>query len=264
MNTKKLLIGLTLGLSILTTSLLAEDVNSIMKKVDARDDGKTLEQNMKMTLIDKSGKKRVRSLKTYSKDFGADTHQIMFFKSPADVKNTSFLTYDYDSASKDDDQWLYLPALKKVKRIPSSDKSSSFMGSDFSYFDMTKRDLKDYKFKILKEGKVRGKKVWIIESLPRSSKIVKESGYKKTIAFVRQDNYVVVRSIGFMRNGKKKYLDVSGLRKTGGVWLASSMTMTTKKGRSTIHKTLLRFSGTKLNRNISNSMFTTRRLEKGL
>ena len=266
MNTKKILIGLTLGLSLVTTHALADDAKAraIMEKVDARDDGKTLEQDMSMILIDKHGKKRNRNLHTYSKDFGVDTHQIMFFKSPADVKNTSFLTYDYDAASKDDDQWLYLPALKKVKRIPSSDKSSSFMGSDFSYFDMTGRDLEDYNFKLLKETKVRGHDAWMIEATPRNKKVTKESGYTKTIGIVRKDNYVLVRAINFMRNGKKKYLDMQRLHKQGGVWLPDVLTMTTKKGNSTVHKTILNFSHIKLNKAINNSMFTTRRLEKGL
>lgn len=266
MNIKKILLGLTLGLSLITVNLIADDpkARAIMKKVDARDDGNTLEQNMLMILIDKNGKKRKRNLRTFSKDFGKDEHRIMFFKSPADVKNTAFLTFDYDKSSKDDDQWLYLPALKKVKRIPSSDKSSSFMGSDFSYFDMTDRDLEDYDFKLLKETEVRGKKAWMIEATPRNKKVVKESGYTKSIALVRQDNYMVVRSIGYMKGNKKKYLDVRRLHKQGGVWLADEMTMTTKKGKSTVHKTVLKFNNIKLNRPIDNSMFTTRRLEKGM
>lgn len=266
MNTKKLLLTLGLGLSLITTSLLADDAKAraIMTKVDARDDGKTLQQDMLMVLIDKNGKKRTRDMKSYSKDFGKDEKQIMFFKSPADVKNTAFLTFDYDKASKDDDQWLYLPALKKVKRIPSSDKSSSFMGSDFSYYDMTKRDLQDYDFKLLKETTVRGKKAWMIEATPRSSKVIKESGYTKTIGIVRQDNYVVVRSIGFMRNGKKKYLDIKRLHKSKGIWLIDEMSMTTKKGKSVLHKTTLRFKNIKLNKAINSTMFTTRRLSKGM
>ena len=266
MNTNKILIGLTLGLSLITTNLLADDARAraIMTKVDARDDGKTVQQDMRMILIDKNGKKRTRNMKSYSKDFGADEHQIMFFKSPADVKNTAFLTYDYDKVSKDDDQWLYLPALKKVKRIPSSDKSSSFMGSDFSYFDMTDRNLEDFDFKLLKETKVRGKDAWMIEATPRNKRVKKESGYTKSIAIVRKDNYVTVRVINFMRNGKKKYMDMKKLHKQNGVWVPDEMTMTTKKGKSTIHKTVLKFSNIKLNKSLKDSMFTTRRLEKGL
>ena len=237
---------------------------AIMEKVDARDDGKTVEQDMLMVLIDKNGKKRVRDLKSYSKDFGADEHRILFFKSPADVKNTAFLTYDYDDPAKDDDQWLYLPALKKVKRIPTADKSGSFMGSDFSYFDMTDRDLEDYDFKLLKETKVRGKDAWVIQATPRNKKVIKESGYTKSIGIVRKDNYMVVRSINFMKNGKKKYLDVKKLHQQNGIWVPDEMTMTTKKGKQTVHKTILKFDHIKVNTPLSDDLFTTRRLEKGI
>jgi len=263
---KKRLLHIGLGLALLTAHTYADDAKAraIMEKVDARDDGKTLEQDMLMILIDKSGKKRIRDIKSYSKDFGKDEYGLLFFKSPADVKNTAFLNYDYDDPDRDDDQWLYLPALKKVKRIPSADKSSSFMGSDFSYFDMTDRDLEDYDFKLLKETKVRGKPAWVIEALPRNQKVIKESGYVKSIGIVRKDNYVVVRSIGFLKNGKKKYLDITKLHKQNGIWVPDEMTMTTKKGKRTIHKTILKFKNIKVNKPLSDDLFTTRRLEKGL
>jgi len=266
MKANKLLFLLGVTATLLTTNVMADDANAraIMEKVDARDDGTTLEQDMLMVLIDKNGNKRTRDLKSYGKDFGTDEHRTLFFKSPADVKNTAFLTYDYDDASKDDDQWLYLPALKKVKRIPSADKSSSFMGSDFSYFDMTDRDLEDYDFKILKETKVRGHDAWMIESTPRNQEVIDESGYEKTIAIVRKDNYMVVRAINFMTNGKKKYLDLKKIHEEGGIWLVDEMTMTTKKGKATLHKTILTFDNMTLNGKIDDSVFTTRRLEKGL
>ncbi len=266
MKAKKILFLLGVGVTLLTTNLIADEANAraIMDRVDARDDGKTLEQDMLMVLIDKNGNERTRDLKSYSKDFGADEYKTLFFKSPADVKNTAFLTYDYDDSSKDDDQWLYLPALKKVKRIPSTDKSSSFMGSDFSYFDMTDRDLEDYDFKILKETKVRGHDAWMIESKPNNQAVIDESGYEKSIAIVRKDNYMVVRAINFLTNGKKKYLDLTKIHEEGGIWLVDEMTMTTKKGKQTLHKTILTFSNEKLNQPIEDSVFTTRRLEKGL
>jgi len=266
MKAKKILFLLGVGATLLTSNLMADDAHArtIMEKVDARDDGQTLEQDMLMVLIDKSGKERTRDLKSYGKDMGEDEYRTMFFKSPADVKNTAFLTYDYDKSSKDDDQWLYLPALKKVKRIPSTDKSSSFMGSDFSYFDMTDRDLEDYDFKLIKETKVRGHDAWMIESTPRNQKVIDESGYEKTIAIVRKDNYVVVRAINFLTNGKKKYLDLKKIHEENGVWLVDEMTMTTKKGTRTLHKTVLSFSNVTLNGSIDDGVFTTRRLEKGL
>ena len=138
------------------------------------------------------------------------------------------------------------------------------MGSDFSYFDMTDRNLEDFDFKLLKETKVRGKDAWMIEATPKNKRVKKESGYTKTIAIVRKDNYVTVRAINFMHNGKKKYMDMQKLHKQGGVWLPDVMTMSTKKGKKTLHKTVLKFKNIKLNKAINNSMFTTRRLEKGL
>jgi len=266
MKANRLLFLLGVTATLLTTNVMADDANAraIMEQVDARDDGQTLEQDMLMVLIDKNGNERTRDLKSYAKDFGADEYKTLFFKSPADVKNTAFLTYDYDDPSKDDDQWLYLPALKKVKRIPSADKSSSFMGSDFSYFDMTDRDLEDYDFKLLKETQVRGHDAWMIEATPRNQEVIDESGYEKTIAIIRKDNYMVVRAINFMTNGKKKYLDLKNIHEENGIWLVDEMTMTTKKGKVTVHKTKLSFSNIILNGNIDDSVFTTRRLEKGL
>ncbi len=251
---------------LISTNVFSGDIKAraIMNKVDARNDSLTLEQDMLLILISRNGKKRTRNIKSYSKKFGTDKYQIMFFKSPADVRNTAFLMHNYNVSGKDDNQWLYLPALKKVKRIPSADKSASFMGSDFSYYDMTDIDLEDYNFKLLKETEVRGKKAWMIEAIPRTSKVVNKSGYTKTILLVRQDNYIVVRSIGFMKNSKKKYFDIIHLHKQGGVWLPDEITMTTKKGKKTIHTSILKFSNIKLNKTINDSMFTSRRLKKGL
>ena len=74
--------------------------------------------------------------------------------------DTGFLTYDYDDPVRDDDQWLYLPALKKTKRIATGDKSGSFMGSDFSYADLTSRELDRYDFRLMKQAEVNGVAVW--------------------------------------------------------------------------------------------------------
>ena len=251
-------------LLFIAVGLYADAARDIAQRVHDRDDGQTLIQDMKMILIDKHGNKRVRSIKTFGKDFGKDEYRIMFFKTPADVKDTAFLTYDYDDPKKDDDQWLYLPALKKVKRIPTSDKSSSFMGSDFSYYDMTKRAVEDYTYKILKHIKVRGHDTTMIESIPANDDVVDESGYVKTIGLVREDIDMVVRSIGFLKNGNRKYLDVTKMHKQDGVWVIDEMVMITKQGKTTLHKTVLKFDNIQVNKPLDDDMFTTRRLEKGL
>lgn len=251
--------------SLTLSSLFAITGQEIAQKVHDRDDGDNSISKMKMILIDKSGKKRVRDLKTFTKDKGEDTLKLMFFLTPADVKDTAFLTYDYEDSSKDDDQWLYLPALQKVKRIASSDKSSSFMGSDFTYSDMTSRNVEDYNYKIMKETKVGGHKVWQMLVTPKSEKTVEETGYTKSIVFVREDNFVIIQALNYIKAGKKlKYMQVKGLKKIDGIWTITQMQMITKKGKKMLHKTIFKFSDIQYNQNLDESLFTTRTLERGL
>jgi hypothetical protein len=189
----------------------------------------------------------------------------MFFKHPADVKDTAFLTHDYDNPIKDDDQWLYLPALGKTKRIASSDKSGSFMGSDLNYSDMTDRNLPDYDFTQKKEMAVNGIDTWLIESIPRSKKVIRETGYKKSLIFVRQDNYVVIRALHWEKDGGYlKYVDVKRLERIDDIWVATEMHVTRKKGKQLAHKTILKLNNIKFNQDLDNELFTVRRMEKGL
>lgn len=257
----KILLSLTLSIS----TLLALSGQEIAQKAHDRDEGDNITSNMRMTLIDKNGKKRVRELKSFSKDKGEDTLKLMFFLSPADVKDTGFLTYDYEDSAKDDDQWLYLPELKKVKRIASTDKSSAFMGSDFSYSDMTSRNVQDYKYKIMKEPEVGGHKTWQLLVTPISEDIIDETGYTKSIYFIRQDNFVAVQALNYIKEGKKlKYVKVLGLEVIDGIWTVTKMQAITKKGKKTLHKTVLDFSDTKYNQDLNEDFFTTRTIEKGL
>jgi len=256
----------TLLITTLTlSSLLAMTGQEIAQKVHDRDDGDNSIATMKMTLIDKNDNKRVRELKTFTKDKGEDKLKLMFFLTPADVKNTAFLTYDYEDSSKDDDQWLYLPELQKVKRIASSDKSSSFMGSDFTYSDMTSRNVSDYTYEIMKEPVVKGHKTWQMLVTPKSEKTIEETGYTKSIVFVRQDNFVIIQALNYIKAGNKlKYMMVNDLQLIDGVWTALEMQMVTKKGKKTLHKTIFEFSNYKYNQDLDESLFTTRTLQRGL
>ena len=246
---------------------LADDpkARAIMEKVDAVDDGDNMAADMKMILIDKNGNTRERTMRTFAKDVGKDTYQIIFFTEPAAVKDTGFLTYDYDDPDKEDDQWLYLPALKKTKRIAASDKTDSFMGSDFSYADMTEAELENYNYKLIKEDEVYGKKVWLIEAIPVNQKVIDTFGYSKSLLFVRQDNYVIVRAVLWLANSNEiKFMDVKKLDQVDGIWVAEETHMTTKKGQTTTHQTIMLRENVAFNQNLDESLFTELSLEKGL
>jgi len=90
---------------------------SIMQQVDDRPDGDTRYSQMELTLVKKNGTKRERKVESWAMDVGKDVKKVMFFTYPGDVKGTGFLTWDYDQIGKADDKWLYLPAMKKTRRI---------------------------------------------------------------------------------------------------------------------------------------------------
>ena len=256
---------LLVGALLYPLSLFAMTADEIATQVDERDEGDKSISTMEMALIDKHGNERIRKMKNYSMDKDDRTQSVIFFLTPADVRNTAFLTYDYNDSSKDDDQWLYLPALKKTKRIASSDKSSSFMGSDFTYSDMTSREVEDYTYRIAKETTVRDNKVWVMESIPKTRKTIDETGYTKSYMFVRQDNFVVVRALHILKDGgKKKYLDVKKLEQIDGIWVATEIEMKTTQDKNTLHRTILKLDNVMFNQDMDDAFFSVRRIEKGL
>ena len=236
----------------------------IMRRADARDDGERRTLELELSLIDKNGQTRQRNVLIFARDRERETQQLIFFLSPADVKNTGLLTYDYAGADRDDDQWLYLPALRKTKRLASSDQSGAFVGSDFNYADLTRREIDDYTYRLLGVEDVRGAPTWQIEAIPRSDQEAKRTGYAKSVLFVRKDNYFVVRAVHWERDGEKlKYQDVRKLEKIDGIWVATEITMTTKKGQETVHRTLLQVSRADFKTQLDDQLFTIRQLEKG-
>ena len=139
------------------------------------------------------------------------------------------------------------------------------MGSDLTYADMTDRNLEDYDFVLKKEMEVKGFKAWLIETTPRSKKVIEETGYTKSLLIVRQDNYFVIRAVHWVKDGGYlKYIDVKTLAQIDGIWVAAEMHITKKKGKQLAHKTILRLDNVKFNQNLDLDLFTVRRMEKGL
>ena len=254
------------GTTMFPEKVFALNGHEIMEKVNARDTGDRSITEMEMILIDKKGNKRVRKLKTFGLEKGKASLSLMFFLSPADVRNTGFLTFDYDESGKDDDQWLFLPALRKTKRIAAGDKSSSFMGSDLNYSDMTSPDLDLYDYTLMKETEVKGQKVWQIKAVPKTKAEAEKSGYSKSVVFIRQDNYVMIRGVRWVHKKKRnKYLDVRKLEKIDGIWISTELHVTTKSGKKTLHKTILKQKNVHFNQDeVNEDLFSIRRLEKGL
>ncbi|MCB9739557.1 MAG: outer membrane lipoprotein-sorting protein [Deltaproteobacteria bacterium] len=243
------------------------DAAKIMAAVEGRDSGDKMVARMQMTIRDSAGRERVRVVQSRSMKVPGGRKQLMIFESPADVRNTALLTMDYDDGGKDDDQWLYLPSLHKSTRISSADKSGAFMGSDFSYADMTKKDPKDYEYKVSKpSAPVGGEDCWLIEARPKSEKEKRETGYVKSLVWVSKSKLLPLQSKIWVAEGKKiKLLKSDKIKQIDGIWVPHRMAVRTVRGKEVESTTVLDFLSVKLNDgSVKASDFTQRRLEQGL
>jgi outer membrane lipoprotein-sorting protein len=167
------------GLSFAATA--EEKGLEIAKKMQAANNGFIGEESlMEMVLIDAYGAKTTRLMKGMVMEVSEDGDKsISIFQNPKDVKGTKMLTHTHKSG--DDDQWLYLPTVRRVKRISSSNKSSSFMGSEFSYEDLGSQEIEKYNYKLLNDIKIGGSAGWKLERVPKT-----KSGYSKMVMYVSQ------------------------------------------------------------------------------
>jgi outer membrane lipoprotein-sorting protein len=181
----------------------------------------------------------------------------MFFTSPADVKNTAFMNWSYDDVNKNDDQWLYLPALKKVKRISSSNKDNEFMGSDFTYEDMEKRNPERDNQTLLKSEKYNNEEVSVIESTP-----IDEEQYSKRIIWISKEKNIPLK-IEFYDEDKEllKTLIITKISKIKGYWIIEKQEMFNIQEN---HKTIISLTNLKIDSGISENKFNQRTMTKGL
>ncbi len=216
-----------------------------------------------MTIIDAKGRSRVRQIAQVTKltDGGMTEKKLVRFLSPADVKGTGLLTYDYDK--KDDDMWLYMPALRKTRRIVSSEKAKSFMGSEFSYADMTPPTLDDFTFDLLGEEAVNGVVCWNIEMIPLDDDIADENGFSKRVSWIGKDDFVIRRVIYYdLDEELHKELTVHEVRELDAKnkkFRPVHMEMVNKQND---RRSVLKIDEIVLNHNVKESYFTTRYLER--
>jgi len=162
----------------------------IATEADTRSNG-FMDTRSKMTMIlrNKAGKESVRKMRSRVLEVNGDGDKsLTIFDEPKDVKGTASLTYSH--AVKADEQWLYLPALKRVKRISSKNKSGPFMGSEFAFEDISSQELAKYTYKYLRDEDIDGRPAYVVESIPQ----YKNSGYKRVISWIDAQEYYSVKT----------------------------------------------------------------------
>lgn len=237
--------------------------HDIMEKNFYASKVKSLKTDSTMVLINDKGQQRERKNTTLVKlqPNGIDSKLLVKFTTPADIKGTGFLQVEHIEG--EDDLWIYLPALKKSRRLVANNKKDSFVGSDFSYGDVSLPKVDLYRHTLLRSEAIDQHDSFVIESVPANDTVKSNSGYSKKITWVRKDTFV---------EAKVEYYDLSGrLLKTQLTtkhqqvepdpprWFALYREMT---NHQTGHKTVLRFDKIESGVQVPDAMFTTRSIER--
>jgi uncharacterized protein len=189
-----------------------------------------------------------------------DNRRLITFDAPADIKGTKTLLIEHTGA--DDDMWIYLPAMKKVRRLVASNKRDSFVGTDFSYGDVIGHKAADWVHTLLRAEKEGGRDCYVIESLPRTQDVKDTSGYSKRISWVDKQSWVSVRTDIYDTGGEllKRIVaeNIQEVDPASHKWQAMRQT---SSNLQTGHSTTIEFTNFRANVGVSDSVFTTRSLE---
>jgi hypothetical protein len=239
----------------------------IARQVDQRDTGRDSRLTLQMRLFDRQGRARERTLGVNGLrgQGGAGDRVLVRFTYPNDIAGTGFLVWERPGG--DDDRFLYLPALARVRRITGAERQESFVGSDFTYEDIGGRALDDYTYTLVQEdGSWNGSwtdssgasyPAWRLESKSRDADAV----YPKVISTIRKDNFVVVAAEVFNRRGERaKAYRVTKLAQVQGIWTVMASTMANEIDRT---RTELAVTEARYNTGLAERDFSRRELENG-
>jgi outer membrane lipoprotein-sorting protein len=238
----------------------AEDKGlEIANEADRRDEGfGDSRSNMVMILRNKRGQESKRELEIRTLEVKGDGDKsLTVFHTPRDVRGTALLTFSH--GVEPDEQWLYLPALRRVKRIASNNKSGPFMGSEFAYEDLSSQEVEKYTYKYLKDDKVDGVDCFLIEQYPVS----KDSGYTRLQTWIDKDEYRMRKIDFYDRKGARLKTLTPGDYKQylGKHWRALKMSMV---NHQTGKSTELVWSEFKFKTGLKDGDFTRTRLQQVL
>jgi len=217
--------------------------------------GKDMQSKVLMKLISKSGNERIRELTMLRLNEGnnGDQKYYMYFHRPADVRGMTFMVWKY--TGKDDDRWIYIPAIKLVKRIAADDKNSSFVGSDFSYEDVSGRDLSDDIYTLKKEEKIKGRDAFVVESVPKKAS---NAYFSRKVSWIDKKTFLPLKEDYYDKRGDLyKTFTADKIENIQDIPTIMKRTMlNTQNG----HHTVVSFTEVKYNIGLRDNLFSERYL----
>jgi len=254
--TRTLTISL-LGVMLIAPMVKSDDAGEIMKKSHlayyyAGEDGVA---EVTMVLTDKKGKERIREFTMLRIDTeeGGDQKYYTYFKKPSDVARLTFMVHK--STTDNDKRWIYVPAVDLIKPISSDDKNSSFVGSDFTYEDVSGRHWTEDNHTLKEETELDGKAVWVIESIPKDP----YKGFARKLSYIDKVTYLPLKEEYFSKKDKmvRLFTAVEIKEIDGIITLTTRKIENLKKGSSTT----VEFSKISYDQGLKEDMFTERYLK---
>jgi predicted RND superfamily exporter protein/outer membrane lipoprotein-sorting protein len=215
------------------------------------------------TLVNSSGQERVRKTfgTTKLQGDGIDNMRMTRFLSPADIKDTVSLLIEH--GDRDDDIWVYLPALHKVRRMAASNKKDSFVGTDFSYGDVIGHKVGEWNHALVGEETVDGQPCYVIESTPKNDEVRDSSGYSRRKGWIRKDNFVSIKAEFWDESGQllktSAFTDVREVDPARHKWQAMRLQADNVQSG---HRTIIQYGEFKVNQHVKDDYFTTRYMER--
>lgn len=255
---KKLVSLLLLLLPLMALAQTPEERGmEIAVEGDKRDAGfGDMSSNMIMTLKNANGDVSIRKMRSKNLEVTGDGDKgLTIFDEPADIKGTAFLSFTHILDA--DDQWLYLPALKRVKRISSKNKSGPFMGSEFAFEDLSSREVPKYTYLYLRDEVVDGEEVFVVESTPN----YKYSGYTRSVAWISKEKYQPLKVEYYDRKKSLlKTMTATGYQQyLGKFWRPDSLNMV---NHQTKKETRLEFSNYQFQKGLADRDFNKSSLKR--
>ena len=234
----------------------------ILDEVSDRHDRPYEQEDQVMTLVARDGSKEVRQVKRFKRDVDAGSRSLLVFTDPAGVKGTALLTWEHDKA--DDDQWLYLPAIGDMKRIAEGGMRNYFMGTDYTYEDLTSESRSKFQYDRQDDTTLGGQDCYVVIATATDAKLKKDTGYKTRTLWIRKDIFFIIRTDYFDRRGRpiKTQTHDKLQRIDGDMWRAEVAIMKNTRQK---HITAIQTTGRSFEeKNVPDRNFTARFITSGM
>jgi hypothetical protein len=243
--------------SLAASRLTAADARKIMEAVYHQDTSHDSTWRAVMDVYDKKGTRRRKKFSFRKLGSLGNSQTLVRFTDPPDVRGVGLLSINIKGTA--DRQWMYTPAIQRIRRIAPQEKSRRFLGTDFTHEDMAERVLDDFEYRLLSEtDTIDGRKTYKIESRPVTPD---RSQYKFIYLWVAQDiPYVVHAEMYDQQDRQVRVFQASALEKISGIWVAKRIEMSSPPENT---KTILMIEDIRFNTGLKEDLFTQQALEKG-